>query len=159
MLQVQKILIVPLHDGSHASKSCSLQLLAPVQTVSVLEETTVLFRNIVDQMLGSIELSKSKLVMVFVVQCVEQISKEGMDLLQKKTIVRACRRTKKDLEGLECDTSSLVSNVTPLPFSSLVSNVAPLPFSSLVSQVLFTWRKRTAQNIEECLHLSVSNQF
>ena len=59
LLQILKTLRLPLHDGGHATQGCLLELLAAVQGVTVLEKADIIFGDIVNQMQGNVDLTKS----------------------------------------------------------------------------------------------------
>ena len=71
LLQVLQTLVLPLHDGAHSSQRCLLQLLAPVEGVAELQQTHVVLGYVIDEMLGSVELPQSQLVVVLIVQDVQ----------------------------------------------------------------------------------------
>lgn len=70
------------HDSGHATESCSLELLASVETVAEFEETDIVLGYLVDQMPGSTELTESQFVVVLVIQNIEEGRKEGVKILQ-----------------------------------------------------------------------------
>lgn len=54
------------------AQSSSLQLLASIQTVAELQQTNVIFANLVDKMASGIDLSKSKLIVILIVKNIEK---------------------------------------------------------------------------------------
>ena len=64
LLQVLQTLVLSPHDGGHPPQRCSLQLLAPVQRVSKLEEPHIVLGDIVNQVPGSVDLTKGKFVVI-----------------------------------------------------------------------------------------------
>ena len=82
LLEVRERRGVLLHDGAHASQRRSLELLASVERVAVLEELDVILGDLVDDVLGGIELPERELVVVLVVQNVEEVAVEGVDIVK-----------------------------------------------------------------------------
>lgn len=102
LLEVGKGILLTTHDGGHSeqeeshqlrprkqrvafdspSKGSLLELLASVQTVSELEQSAVILSDGDDQVSGSVELSKSELVVVLVVEYVEQGGEERVEVLR-----------------------------------------------------------------------------
>lgn len=65
------------------TKGSLLELLATVQRVSKFEQTAVILSNRDDQVSTSVELSKSQLVVVLIVQDIEERRQEGVEILSK----------------------------------------------------------------------------
>lgn len=69
------------------TKSRLLQLLAPVQTITKLQQTNVVLSDLVDQVLASSELTQSELVMIFIVKHIHERCEEWVNILQRATLV------------------------------------------------------------------------
>merc|ERR1719219_2112225 len=82
LLQVLEALVLSPHDGGHTTQGGSLQLLAPVQRVTKLEEPDVVLGHVVNEVPGGVDLTQRKLVVVFVVQNIHQIRIERMYVFQ-----------------------------------------------------------------------------
>lgn len=63
------------------SKGGLFKLLAPIQRVTKLQESAIIFCNLINEMASCVYLTKSQFVMVLVVQDVHQIRVEGVDIL------------------------------------------------------------------------------
>ena len=59
-----------------------LQLLAAVQGVGILNQTNIILTDLSNNTLGSINLSKSKLVVISVVKDIDQIGEERVNFLK-----------------------------------------------------------------------------
>ena len=64
LLQVLQTLVLSPHDGGHPAQGRPLQLLAPVQGVSELEEPHIVLGHVVNQVTGRVDLTQSQLVMI-----------------------------------------------------------------------------------------------
>ena len=64
LLQVLQTLILSPHDGRHPAQGRPLELLAPVQGVSELEEPDIVLGHIVNQVTGGVDLTQGQLVMI-----------------------------------------------------------------------------------------------
>lgn len=60
-------LVLPLHDGSHAAESSTLELLASVQTITELEKTDVVFGDLINKMPSGAQLTECELIMVLII--------------------------------------------------------------------------------------------
>jgi hypothetical protein len=66
----------------HSPTKCSLlQLLTPVQRITKLQQPDIVLGDGIDEMTCGVELTKSELVVVFVVENVEKGGKERMEVL------------------------------------------------------------------------------
>jgi len=81
LLQVLQRVLLPLHDSSHSTKSGPLELLTSVERITEFEQSNVILGNLGDEVASSVELTKSKLVMVLVVKDIEEIAQEGVKVL------------------------------------------------------------------------------
>merc|ERR1719219_3113124 len=88
LLQVLEALVLSPHDGRHPSQGGSLQLLTPVQRVTKLQESDVVLGHVVNEVPGSVDLTQSQLVMVFVIQNIHQIGIERMDVFQLRKVLQ-----------------------------------------------------------------------
>ena len=88
------------HDGAHTTQCRPLQLLAPVQRVSKLHQPHKVLRHtvnmgelnmgeswqcgsvLVDEMARRVDLAQCELVVVLVVQHIDEVSIEGVDVIQ-----------------------------------------------------------------------------
>lgn len=82
LLKILKALCLALHDGGHSAEGSPLELLAPVQRVSVLEETHIVLGDIVDEVESDVDLTEGQLVVVLVIEDVHKISIERVDVIQ-----------------------------------------------------------------------------
>ena len=64
LLQILQTLVLSPHDGGHPPQGRPLQLLAPVQRVSELEEPDIVLGNVVNQVTSSVDLTQSQFVMI-----------------------------------------------------------------------------------------------
>ena len=64
LLQILQTLVLSPHDGGHPPQGRPLELLAPVQRVSELEEPDIVLGHVVDEVAGGVDLSQRQLVMV-----------------------------------------------------------------------------------------------
>jgi hypothetical protein len=76
LFEILQGLSLPLHDGGHSTKCGSLELFASVERVTELQESHIVFGDLGDEMTGSVERTKSELVVVLVVKHVQQIGEE-----------------------------------------------------------------------------------
>jgi hypothetical protein len=67
LLQVCQRVLLPLHNSSHSTKSGPLELLTSVERITEFEQSDVIFGDLGDEVASSVELTKSKLVVVLVV--------------------------------------------------------------------------------------------
>ena len=63
------------------AKCSSFELLAAVQAVAELEETAVVFRDLVDQMSAGVDLTQGEFVMILVVQDIQEGGHERVQVL------------------------------------------------------------------------------
>ena len=82
LLKILQALVLSLHNGAHSAERCLLQLLAAVKRVAVLEKTDIVLGDIVDEMLGSIDLAQGKFVVVLVIEDVHEVGVERMDVVE-----------------------------------------------------------------------------
>ena len=68
LLQVLETLVLSPHDGRHPAQGRPLQLLAPVQGVTELEQPHVVLGHVVDQVSGSVNLTQGQFVMVLTIR-------------------------------------------------------------------------------------------
>jgi hypothetical protein len=66
---------------THATQSSSLELLATVERVAVLEQTSIVFTESIDQVAAGVEMAESELVVVAIIENVDQIGIERVDIL------------------------------------------------------------------------------
>lgn len=83
LLEVRQRVLLPLHDGRHATERRLLELLAPVQGVAELDEAAVVLADLDNQVARRIDLTERELVVVLVVQDVEQRAQEGVQVLRR----------------------------------------------------------------------------
>ena len=88
LLQVLKTLVLSLHDGAHAPESSTFQLLTPIEGVAKLHQSHVVFCHVVDEMFGSVYLTKSQLVVVLIVQDVHEVGVERVNLVKSRKFVQ-----------------------------------------------------------------------
>ena len=86
LLQVRQTRSDPLQHSAHTTKSSDFQTLATVQGVTVLEELHVVFSNLADQVSSGVDLAKSELVVILVVEDVEEVSVERVDLVEAREL-------------------------------------------------------------------------
>lgn len=67
-----------LHDSCHAAQSAALELLAPVERVTIFEQFGVVAGHLIHKVPGHVDLAQRQLVVVLVVQRVQQVSIEGV---------------------------------------------------------------------------------
>mgnify|MGYP001592418646 FL=1 len=72
-----------LNEGHSPTERGLLELLAPVETVSELEQTAVVFADRDNQVAARVELSERELVVVLVVEDVEQAREERVEVLRR----------------------------------------------------------------------------
>eukprot|EP01085_Mycamoeba_gemmipara_P002450 Mycagemm_TRINITY_DN7815_c0_g1::TRINITY_DN7815_c0_g1_i1::g.2450::m.2450 type:complete len:176 gc:universal TRINITY_DN7815_c0_g1_i1:531-4(-) len=77
-----------LHNGTHATKRSALESLAAIQRVAILEQAKVLLAEIIDEGTCSIKLPQGKLVVVAVVEYIDEISVEGVDVIEYGELVQ-----------------------------------------------------------------------
>lgn len=63
---------------SHAS---TFELFATIHRITILQQSNVILGKVVYQVLGCVDLTKGKLVMVSVVEDVDKVCVEGVDVL------------------------------------------------------------------------------
>ena len=68
LLQVLETLVLSPHDGRHPAQGRPLQLLAPVQGVTELEQPHVVLGHVVDQVSGGVDLTQGQFVMVLTIR-------------------------------------------------------------------------------------------
>jgi len=76
---------------THPTKSCPLQLFAAVKRVCVLQQPNVICSNVVHNIFGLVDVAKSELVMVAVVQNVHQIRVKRMNIVQLREPINNTR--------------------------------------------------------------------
>lgn len=69
------------HQRAHATESCSFQLLAAVQAITVLKQANVVLGYFVDEVASGVELTQGELVVVFIIENIHEISIEWMDIV------------------------------------------------------------------------------
>jgi len=67
LLQVCQRVFLPLHNSSHSTKSSPLELLTSVKRITEFEQSDVILGDLGDEVASSVELTKSKLVVVLVI--------------------------------------------------------------------------------------------
>lgn len=109
LVKVEEGVLETLAEGGHATEGGPLQLLALEERLTVLEETDVVARNGLHQMLRSRQLTQGDSEMVGIVKSVEQVLVEGMDILQsRETLKNGAELLREGLLG-ELDLSSVES--------------------------------------------------
>ena len=91
LLKVDKRILEPLTNCSHATQRRLLQLLALEQRLSVLQETNVITGDSFDERLGGRKLAKRNTEVVCIVESVEQIAVKRMDVLQARECIDRLR--------------------------------------------------------------------
>ena len=71
-----------LHQGAGSTESCSLELLAAVQTVAVLQKAHVVVGDGVGDVFSLVYVAEGQLVVISVVEHVHQVRVEGVDVIQ-----------------------------------------------------------------------------
>ena len=92
LLQVLQALVLPLHDGAHPPHGSFLELLAAVQGIAILQQPHVVLRDVVDEMLGRVDLAQGELVVVLVVQDVHEVGVKRVDVVQLGELVQNARQ-------------------------------------------------------------------
>lgn len=87
LVQIQKRVFQSLDQRGHATKGGPLELLALVERLCVFQETDVVSRDGLYQVLGSGHLTKGDLEVVRIVEGVEQILVERVDVLKARKAV------------------------------------------------------------------------
>jgi hypothetical protein len=82
LLEITQTRLELLDERAHTTESRSLELLASEQRVSVLQETHVISSDVVDDVLGLVDVTQSQLVMISIIQHVHEITVERMDVVQ-----------------------------------------------------------------------------
>lgn len=88
LLQVSQALSLPLHDCRHPSESSSLELLASVKRIAVLEKPDIILGNVINEMPCRVQLAQGELVMVLVVEDIHQVRIERMDIFQFRELAQ-----------------------------------------------------------------------
>ncbi len=81
LFEVSERILLALHDGGHTTKGCTLELLASVERVTELDETNVVLGDLLDEVLSGVELTKSKLVVVLIVENIEKRGDERVKVV------------------------------------------------------------------------------
>mmetsp|Transcript_3081 Transcript_3081/g.6284 ORF Transcript_3081/g.6284 Transcript_3081/m.6284 type:complete len:211 (-) Transcript_3081:382-1014(-) len=81
-LKVRQRRLELLHRSAHTSQTCSLEHLALVCRVCVLQQTDVVLRDVVDDVAYSRNLAESQLVVIPVIQDIAEVRVEGMDVVE-----------------------------------------------------------------------------
>lgn len=81
LLEVCKWVFLSFHNCGHSTEGSSFELFAAVERVSKFEQSHVVFRDLGDEVSGSVELAQGELVVVLVVQDVEKGGEEGVEVL------------------------------------------------------------------------------
>mmetsp|Transcript_13757 Transcript_13757/g.26671 ORF Transcript_13757/g.26671 Transcript_13757/m.26671 type:complete len:232 (+) Transcript_13757:1470-2165(+) len=92
-LEVAQRALVLLHEGGHATESSTLELLATVERVTVLEETGIVAGRGGDETLGNVKLAESELVVVAIVENVAEVTVEGVDVVELGEVVENPAKT------------------------------------------------------------------
>ena len=121
LLEVCQRLLLPLHDRRHSSQSCPLELFTAVQRVSKFEQADIVFRDLGDEVTGSVELTQGEFVVVLVVEHVEEGGEKRVEVLRNVS-------------------SSHCSRLSELTSSMGNSEMIRPSFSSNVSWVYLTLR-------------------
>lgn len=87
------------------SQSSPLQLFAPVQRVSELQQPAVILSDLVGQMPGGVDLTQSELVVVLVVEDVEEGRKERVEVVEDGELLKNGRQLLVDRILSELDLS------------------------------------------------------
>ena len=66
---------------SEPAECCTLELLATVKRITELQKSYVILCHVIHQMTSCVDLTKCKLVVVFVVQNVDKVGVEGVNVL------------------------------------------------------------------------------
>ena len=99
LLEVLQTLVLSPHDGRHPAQGRPLELLAPVEGVSELEEPDIVLGHVVNQVTGGVDLTQGQLVMILeirklcsfleitgnmylVVEHIHEVSIEGVDVFE-----------------------------------------------------------------------------
>mmetsp|Transcript_14775 Transcript_14775/g.32614 ORF Transcript_14775/g.32614 Transcript_14775/m.32614 type:complete len:267 (+) Transcript_14775:1428-2228(+) len=77
-----------LQHCAHATHGCALELLTPVERVSVLQQAQIVLRKARNQVLSSVHLSQGELEVVSVVQDVHKVCVEGVDVVQAGEVLQ-----------------------------------------------------------------------
>jgi len=86
LLEVLERPLLPLHHRAHSAQGGTLERLAAVERVSVLEKLDIVAADPVDQLLGEVELAEGELEVVAVVQHVDEVRVERMDVVQAREV-------------------------------------------------------------------------
>lgn len=95
--------LLSLQDGRHSTKGGSLELFGSVQTVGELEQSKVVLGDLVDQVSGLVQLTKSDLPVFLVVQDVEEMHQEGMQVFENREFGKNLADSFVDGVGTELD--------------------------------------------------------
>lgn len=82
LVEIQERVLEALDERGHATKRGSLELLALEKRLAILEQTDVISRNSLNQVLRSGKLAQGDTEMVGIVERVEQVLVERMNVLQ-----------------------------------------------------------------------------
>lgn len=82
LVEVHQRVLEALDEGSHATEGGTLELLALIQRLAILEKADIISGDGLDQVLGRRHLAEGDSEMVGIVEGVEQILVERMDILQ-----------------------------------------------------------------------------
>lgn len=81
LLEVSERVSLTLHDCRHTTERSTFKLFATVEGICEFQKTGVILCDGINQVLCSVDLTESELVMISVVQHIHQIRVEGMDFL------------------------------------------------------------------------------
>lgn len=107
LVKVEERILESAANGGHSSQGGTLELLALEERLCIFEETDVIARHNLDQMLCGRELTEGDSEMVCIVQSIEEILVEWVDILKAREPVQDQRKLLG--EGLlgELDLSSI----------------------------------------------------
>lgn len=82
LLEVEERVLQALADSGHATQGSALELLALEKRLAILQQTHVVARDSLDQVLGGGDLAQGNAEVVGIVESIEQILVEGVDVLE-----------------------------------------------------------------------------
>jgi len=68
LLEVTERRLELLDEGTHSSQGCSLELLASVQGIGILEKSHIIRSNVIYDILGLVDVTERQLVMVSIIK-------------------------------------------------------------------------------------------
>mmetsp|Transcript_2002 Transcript_2002/g.3196 ORF Transcript_2002/g.3196 Transcript_2002/m.3196 type:complete len:276 (-) Transcript_2002:112-939(-) len=104
-LQIRQGCFLSLQDGAHTTQGCTLQTLATIGRVRVLDHSNHIPRDLIHQRPCRVKLTQSKLIVIPVVQRVAQISIERMDIIEAGEISQNGRQSLRNCLLCEFDLS------------------------------------------------------